>query len=171
MYDLDGQTLTVDDAPVSSIRWAATDTSSRTAGCLPKRAGVLFTVSELELLAPGRLNEMVVSDECAGDAGVERQWVKISSPTGSVFSPTPTASERTAPSEPDLTLFWYRVGTDGELLRMYRGDVPDDNQRTFAIDDSGLLDEDPDQSGAFDLDGDTLTFVAGTSRACWSGLA
>ena len=86
-------------------------------------------MSELELVAPGRLNEIIISDECADEAGVEREWVKLSSPTGSAFSPMLTASEGTAPTENDLTLVWYRVGSDGELLRLHRDGAADETTK------------------------------------------
>ena len=153
-YELKGQEMTYTGAAVISV----------VAGEFCSADEV--TVSKVELVAPGTFREVIVSDECLDASGREWVWTKVSSPAGSFFSPVIAEGDRIQATEAAVASVWFRVGGDGELLRLDRGNDLYDGQGTYAIDDSGLLDIDPDEAGTFTILDGTLTLVVENSPVC-----
>ncbi len=105
---------------------------------------------------------------CANDIPVGSQWswirVSPSSPAGEAVSlPVEAFNNPHSPSETSMSGIWLRQGS-GQLLHL--GDLGD-----YAVDDGGLLGIDPDDTGSYEVDGDTITFtsVGGGRAVCTAG--
>ena len=102
----------------------------------------------------------------ACDVGLGTEWTLIrlspSSAAGAAISPPTTGGSEPAP--PGVTLvngIWLREGS-GQLLRL-SGD------HTYAIDDSGVLGIEPDDTGTWEIESDAVMLVSAGSASCTEG--
>ncbi len=117
----------------------------------------------------GRLHTVIAEpgiEGCGNDipVGVEWSWIRVSpsSPAGEALSTPGDAFDNPySPSDTPMAGTWLRQGS-GQLLHL--GDFGD-----YAIDDGGLLGIDPDDTGAYEIDGDTITFTSDGSATCTAG--
>ena len=120
-----------------------------------------------ELTSDGTLRIVFTeTGDNACDVGVGTAWTLIrlspSSAAGAALStagasesnPLPTSSIRVGG-------IWLREGS-GQLLRL-------SGERTYTIDDSGLLGIEPDDTGTWDLEDDTITLTSAGSAVCTEG--
>ena len=132
--------------------------------------GVCSEAIDFTVVMPedGRLHTTVTETGagkgCAIPVGTESEWVRVSpmSAAGSAAVTTVETVEDAAP--PTLQAMfgiWHRQGS-GQLLRL-------SIDGTYAIDDGGLLAGDPDDTGSYELDGQTVTLTSAGSASCAAG--
>lgn len=120
-----------------------------------------------ELTSDGTLRVVYTeTGDNACDVGVGTEWTLIrlspsSAAASAISSSTTGGSEPAPPAVSLVTGIWLREGS-GQLLRTTA-------DHTYAIDDSGLLGIDPDDTGTWDVEGDAVTLVSAGSASCREG--
>jgi hypothetical protein len=102
---------------------------------------------------------------CDVGAGSEWHWIRVS-PSSPLSAAATTADlaaigEFPVANNNHLAGIWLREGS-GQLLRF-------SSDGSYAIDDGGQLGVDPDDTGTYELDGNTITFTSAGSASCAAG--
>jgi hypothetical protein len=149
-YELDGGTVVT--RPVSGSCTEAIDFAVE----MPEEGRLLTTVTETGSPAP-------MEKACPIPVGTELDWVRVSpmSAPGATVANLESVEDTRPPSIQTVFGIWHRQGS-GQLLRM-------GIDGTYSFDDGGLLDGDPDDTGTFELDGQTVSFTSTGSASCAAG--
>jgi hypothetical protein len=123
---------------------------------MPEEGRLLTTVTEAGSPAP-------MEKACPIPVGSELDWVRVSpmSAPGATVRNLESVEDTRPISIQTVYGIWHRQGS-GQLLRM-------GIDRSYSFDDGGLLDGDADDTGTFELDGQTVAFVSAGSATCGAG--
>lgn len=101
---------------------------------------------------------------CDVGVGAEWTWIRVSpssSAGAAINAPVSDLDNAYPPTEGAVPGIWLRQGS-GQLLRL-------SSAGTYAVDDGGLLGTDPNDTGVYEIDGDTITYTSAGSATCTAG--